>query len=632
MEQAQFEAMVSALEQESSAAPAFYQVKVAALAALGFAILALLFGFAASGLLLIAGLVIALLFHGGSAWLLVLKLGKVLLLLVVPLWLLVRASLAALVTRLPAPQGHEIRREQAPALFAAMDRMRERMRGPRFHHVLLTDEVNAAVVQRPLFGWFGFPRNYLILGLPLLEAVAPDEALAVVAHEYGHLAGSHGRFGAFIYRLRLSWGSIQQITEQWQGWLMRPLRSLVGWYAPYFNAYSFVLARANEYEADAASAELAGAAVAASALKRINIVTPQYERFNDQTIGTVRDLPAPPRDRAIRWAGVASGGVERQQGQHWLGEALQRLPQLMDTHPALGQRLKALPGESDRIDELSPPLAGETAASAWLGEALGPLRDALQTEWHDRLEAPWKTRHDELQGQLKRLAELQSLDAPSVDEQIERFRLAVELQPEVNPVDSLAAFNAVQPDHPLTIFLEGRERLARDDEAGLALLERVISLDPEATRAACECASAWLARRSDARLPAWQARWSERVDFESRREAELHRLDARPEIRPHGLDDETLAKVRALVRAYGEGVRSARLARRVLATDPDVPTYVLGLELTRWTAFRRGGPSIVAKFAALQWPMHLFIVALDDEHKPLREAMNLLPSTLLARD
>ena len=87
--------------------------------------------------------------------------------------------------------------------------MRRRMNGPRFHHVLVDDDVNAGVVQRPAFGLFGWPRNYLVLGLPLLEALPADEALSVVAHEYGHLAGSHGRFSAYIYRLRHTWGTVQ---------------------------------------------------------------------------------------------------------------------------------------------------------------------------------------------------------------------------------------------------------------------------------------------------------------------------------------------------------------------------------------------------------------------------------------
>src|SRR6185436_18953469 len=115
------------------------------------------------------------------------------------------------------------------------------------------------------------------LGLPLLEALSPEEALAVVAHEYGHLAGSHSRFAAFIYRLRHSWETIQALSQQWQGWAARPLQAVVRWYAPYFNAYTFVLARANEYQADAASAELVGAGVATSALKRVNISSSQYD-------------------------------------------------------------------------------------------------------------------------------------------------------------------------------------------------------------------------------------------------------------------------------------------------------------------------------------------------------------------
>ena len=87
--------------------------------------------------------------------------------------------------------------------------------------MLVVDEVNAAVVQRPAFGLVGGPRNYLLLGLPLMEAMPPAEALAVVAHEYGHVAGSHGQFSAFIYRLRHTWGTIQAFTDQiGAGWVV----------------------------------------------------------------------------------------------------------------------------------------------------------------------------------------------------------------------------------------------------------------------------------------------------------------------------------------------------------------------------------------------------------------------------
>lgn len=217
MEMARFERMVAQLEVESTRHPVRYQLKVALLALLGFGVLGLIIGIAGLGLLLVVGLGLALLFTGGKAAILLLKLGKVLILLAVPLWFLVKSSISALFTRLPKPQGIELQRDQAPVLFAAMDRMRKKMGGPRFHHVLITDEMNAAVVQRPVFGFFGWPRNYLILGLPLLESLSADEALSVVAHEYGHLAGSHSKFGAYIYRLRHTWATISAIADQLQG-------------------------------------------------------------------------------------------------------------------------------------------------------------------------------------------------------------------------------------------------------------------------------------------------------------------------------------------------------------------------------------------------------------------------------
>jgi Zn-dependent protease with chaperone function len=279
MTDTEFERLVARLDTESTAHPQRCQTKVALLALAGFGLLLLVLGVAGLGLLLLVALALAILFSGGKALLLLAKLGKLLIVLALPLWLLLRTSVQALFVRLPAPQGHELREADAPALFAAMAQMRRKMKGPRFHHVLITPDMNAAVVQRPLFGLIGFPRNYLLLGLPLLESLGPDEALAVVAHEYGHLAGSHGSFGAYIYRLRHSWAHIQALADQWEGWSGRLLQRVVGWYAPYFNAYTFVLARANEYEADRASAELVGPGVAAAALKRVNLAGPQHELF-----------------------------------------------------------------------------------------------------------------------------------------------------------------------------------------------------------------------------------------------------------------------------------------------------------------------------------------------------------------
>ncbi len=264
------------------------------------------------------------------------------------------------------------------------------MRGPRFHHVLLINEMNAAVVQRPLFGLIGFPRNYLLLGLPLLESATPDEAMAVVAHEYGHLAGAHGRFGAFIYRLRLSWGTIQAIAGQWTGWTGRLLRKPVDWYAPYFNAYTFVLARTNEYQADAASAELVGTPAAASALKRVNVSGGSYERFLSTTFASARSEGTPPDDLSERWARTALAPQAAELASKDLGEALARDPGVADTHPSLRQRLLALGVAEAALNEPPPALASGLSAEALaeVRERVAAVKPKIVEAWIARRRIP----------------------------------------------------------------------------------------------------------------------------------------------------------------------------------------------------------------------------------------------------
>lgn len=635
MDNARFEQMVARLEAQSAQAPGWYRVKVALLAVLGFGVLLLLLGGAGIGLLLlIGGLGVALYASGGKGLGLLLQLGfKALVLLAAPLWLLLKSSSRALFTRLAPPQGRVLQRDEAPALFEALGQMRQRMRGPRFHQVLLTDELNAAVVQRPMFGLVGWPRNYLLLGLPLLESLSPDEALAVVAHEYGHLAGSHSHFAAFIYRLRTTWGTIQQVSQQWNGVGGRLLQRVVGWYAPYFNAYTFVLARANEYQADLASVELVGSAVAASALKRVNLGLAAYDHFMEDTFAGARLMPAPPADLAERWAARAHQLSAEEQAAAWLQRALAREPQVHDTHPALKLRLRALPGlaaNAAAIEALPQPLHGATAAQAWLGPRATSLRDELQRQWHDAVSPRWREHHDEWQRRRNALDALNAVEQPSAAQQLERLQLMMQLQPDTDHLPALAAYNAEHGDQALGLYLEGGLRLDRDDEQGLDLLERAMALDGEAIRPACEKAYAYLKPRNDPRADQYAERWTSRQRMEAERAAQARALSPDHVLRePSELSPQAWQTVRELLAPHARGIAKAYLARRVLPVDPTVDTYVLCIDLTTTARLCRREAEIVQRLAALEWPVHLFICTLSGRFQPFEKRLAQLPGTRL---
>jgi hypothetical protein len=115
-------------------------------------------------------------------------------------WMVVRAMWV----RLEPPEGREVTPREAPELFELLGALQRELHvGARFHHVPITDDFNAAVVQTPRLGILCWHVNHLSIGLPLMKALTREQLAAVLAHEIGHLAGGHARLGNWVYRLRL---------------------------------------------------------------------------------------------------------------------------------------------------------------------------------------------------------------------------------------------------------------------------------------------------------------------------------------------------------------------------------------------------------------------------------------------
>ena len=612
MDQAAFDDLISRVERKARQNPAGYNARVVLVALAGFLILGVAVGFSFVMLAGVGGLVYLGIAAGAGGGLVVLlaKLGKGLFLLAVPAWMMLRSTWTMLTSRYPEPSGRRLYREEAPTLFARLDELRARVGGPRFHHVLLTDELNAAVVQHPRFGLLGGHDNYLLLGLPLLQVLTPDEAMSVVAHEYGHLAGQHGRFGAFIYRLRNAWSRMQAMSREWTDWGSRMVARLFDWYAPFFNAYTFVLARKNEYEADRSAVELVGAECAASALARVNIAARfEGERFWPEINARVAREAAPPSARSTEWARAWRERVTREERATWLADALARQTDHADTHPAPKDRIGAMGVDSASMGV--PPQADVCAAQEWFGAHLAVLQSALDEEWRTAVAPRWQERHAYLQERRARLAELERAPSPSVDDDWERISTTQEIEPEVDVLPMLEALLARQPGHVSALFARGRLRLERGVEEGIADLEQVMTVDPEAILPACGAIYAYLAPRDEGRAAHYRDRWLARNALEEQRRTELDALEpAKARLAPADVGAEVLAGFARVIRDHGRGVRRAFLVRRVIEADESARAYVLAVE-TAWWAGDRGGQKAVDRLAEAAFPLAVHIVPLS---------------------
>ena len=559
----EFEALVGRLEDQAKRNPSGYRTRVLLFALLGNAYLALMLVLIAA--LLVAALVSILWLKGAGV--------KIAFVVAVFLWLVVKA----LWIRLDPPAGREITAAEAPELFAMIEDLRRSLGSPRFHHVLVTDDFNAGVVQAPRLGLFGWSRNYLLIGLPLAKGLSVEQFRAVLAHEFGHLAKGHGRLSNWIYCQRLRWSRLMSALEEVESAGAFLFKPFLRWYAPYFNAYSYPLARANEFEADATSARLTSKRSAAEALTAVNVVASYLEeRYWPQIHRRAEEMPQPafaPYSGMAR--GVASE-LDEQSTQTWLQQALARKTSCDDTHPALSERLGAL-GEPAR---LALPQAGE-AADRLLGGALERITHEFDQRWQEGVRPSWEERHREVQEARQRLAELDAKQACgtelSLQEAYDRALLSESCGRNAEAaIEQLRALQARTPDDPVVLYTLGVRLLGRDDAAGEPLLKRAMEVDAteivrcaEALRDYC-----WRNGRKD-EARAWHARMEERAALEQAAAKERDEVRLSDKFDVHDLPAETLAQLQSQLRAIS-GLRNAYFVKKRVRHMPERKLYVLG--------------------------------------------------------
>jgi Zn-dependent protease with chaperone function len=448
-----FDAMIRSLEAAAARDPAAYRRRVALAGLLGYLVigglLALLVGLTIA---MVALLVLAPQGAGAEA-----KFGIV-------FGGLSYALVRAIWITPPPPDGILLEREAAPALFAMIDRVRAATRGPKIAEVRITDQMNAAITQES-GRLFLSGRNALYLGLPLLNGARVEEVEAIVAHEFGHIVGGHGHSAGFVYRIRQRWAQVADRLPD--GIIAGLLRRFFRWYGPWFAAFSFTLARRQEYEADQVAARAVGASSLADALVRIAI---QSDRFSEswRMIWSQSPLrPDPPRSPQTTLA--AALAVEQETSARLAVDREQdRAADHHDTHPTLAQRLAAL-GQSASL----PPPLDKVAAAHLLGGALESVVDDLDRQWHDAADEAWAADYAERQANIAERHALELAIAEGNPTRDDLYRHAWLIEATGTPQEAADAYGLVVDHHPDAtdaLYRQGDMLLEAGDESGAALL------------------------------------------------------------------------------------------------------------------------------------------------------------------
>jgi Zn-dependent protease with chaperone function len=589
-----YRALIGRLQAQAREAPQAYRTRVALLAALGYAVLGLIV-LVALGLPI--GIVIALLVSGREfdPWTLYVLLPQAVFagMVVRALWL-----------RFDAPSGYRLAPGEAPALEAEIERLRLAAGAPPLEAVVIDSDLNAGAASMPrLLGLLG-DRHYLVIGLPLMRLLDAAELSAVIAHEFGHFRGGHGRFSGWIYRVRISWYRMVEAMARTGSALSRVLLKFFDWYVPYFNAYSFVLAREDEYEADAVSARVAGEAARVSALLRIAHAAQWIElKFWPRMQARMRAQPQPP----VQFNAMLAAAL-RERAPIDVARLLassERENDLTDTHPTLPQRVSAV-GAVPALREQ------DVAAIALLGESLSKIERKLDETWRDERKKVWAAQYAAAGPERSRLDALERRGELDPAETLQYAQLVESLRPDIDPLRFYERAVERAPDSATAQFRTALLRIEAGEAAGVAQLRHAMHLDAGAIRPAFEKLRGY---ERDGTLAAdvATALAALRVEFEGRAKS----LEARDgvaeddDLIPHDLDAATLDGLRETL-ARIEPVAQAWLARKRFDLAEEAAHYAL---LVTWRgSVASEGPGLKRIVAALRLPGSVSVFT-DSEHK-----------------
>ncbi len=397
----------------------------------------------------------------------------------------------ALWVRFEPPKGNELTRGEFPELFAFIDSLTKKT-GVKVDHVLLTREMNAAVVQYPKFGLFGFYENYLFIGLSLMLALSEKEFQSVLAHELGHLANHHSKRSAWIYSMRTRWSQIMTALDANSSFLLVFMMRFLDWYQPRFLTLTQVIARRQEREADQLAIEIAGAEAHA---RSFLVITAREKLLSDNAIEEIyRSYPLetkPPADLYNKVADALGAEITDRKKLTENIEAIFNTEQHpFDTHPADCERIRsssrvtALDGLSKKekseklIEEFELAAAiKQNAAQTIFGASYQKALDLTNREWQADVAEGWARRTEEMLRVGSRRDELKSkLEAGlelSLDEKVEQAN-AIEILEGLDV--ALPYFEAIYEENaeePVSAFTIGSHLLiSKYDLSGLPLLEK----------------------------------------------------------------------------------------------------------------------------------------------------------------
>lgn len=627
LEQEKFDTLIARLEKFARQQPTLYKFRVALLALFGYTYI-----FVTLGILL--GLFVIIIY----GMFIIHKFNYLLIKFAIVIFLPIPIILRSLWVTFPHPQGLELHRQDVPQLFALVDKLRTKLRTAKLDHILLTSQFNASVVQRPRLGLFGWQENYLILGLPLMQALSPEQLSAVLAHELGHLSGNHSRFGGWIYRLQKTYYQMfERLQASGDHIASVVLVNFFNWYAPFFTAYSFVLRRMNEYEADRCSAELAGAENTAQALINADVKSQILDHYFWTDVSKqVYEITEPPANIYTEMFNFLQNGIQMENADRFLQQALVQKTDNHDTHPCLTDRLQALgclPTAGNPVT-LPQPFA-VSAASEYLGNALEKLTAYINNTWQTEVQTTWRQQYAEAQGNMALLRDLDRKVAEnqclSQEDMANLSVLTLKYRGEDAAVPWLEKILATAENDVLANYNLGQILLSQNDIKGIEYIEKAIAQKREILIEGCNLIYSFFKKQGDLQsAKIYKHRAEENYNLVLMAKRERSYISPSDRFQTHRLSEEVIQNLSEQL-SYYPTIKKVYFTEKIVQHFPGEPCYLLLIEeIWKLISVGNQGQQLIRKIIKeVKFPGFTLVVLMNRENEFIRRKMRKIEGSII---
>jgi Zn-dependent protease with chaperone function len=613
----EFEALVKRLEKQASANPKLYRYKVMMLTGLGFGYV---FVFLALFLFLMA-ISISMLADGdftfGNA--------KVLLIAGTLSFFIIKA----LIVKMEMPDGYYLQQDEAPELFKMIEALRLKMNTPEIDEIVLDSEFNASVAQISKYGMFGKKKNVLVIGIPLLSTLTEQQFTAVLAHELAHISHSDTAFGAKIYRLRMSWGRLLNSLEENEQFGTFIFKKFFQWFYPRFDAYTFAMARQEEYAADSAAASMTSPQAIAEALSVISIAAPYYyqdfygELFEE--CAKTNSVPKPYTNFIEKYQ-----SLNQEKALDFFNERLARESYVTDTHPGLKDRLAALQREAKM------PTKEKHSAFEHFFAYPGRIIQDFNEMWVEFNEDQWKEQIQEFNQSKQRFEELADKHVSDLEEMLEKAYLTAE-------------FNSIEAAVPLYERIAENHREDKRTAGALLTLGEFYLGSDETSQKGIELINLAMAHDWELRLAGLDLLCGYYYDTEQHERFEMTRtkleeweeaveasneecdfIEANDHFIQHDKGSEEMDEGIAQLAQFKE-IANAFLVRKVIKAIPERKHYVIGLELQlpKGTELSEAEEALYEKYMNGLSEFEDSCVIILNDKKDLKKSMDKVENSLI---